>query len=884
MRYAHSMQSAGMLAPVALGVLVAGLLYGAPARAASGDVKASVDPQAVAEGDQLEYSISASVAGNHKISIEGDPDFGEAFELVGTSNAPSFSMRNGKTHRSLTRTYRLRARQEGEHSIEGPEVHISDSKTTPEPVEVSVSARGDEPDRPDESREADRRDERAFVDHAIEPSDTVYVGQQLILHYYLFADAFRFKINPAPPREPNFDDFWIEDLSRRLSGQRRTLRVDDRVMERANLRSYALFPMRAGKAEIEPLVLEARTGGLLRDREEIELESETVELNVEPLPADAPDSFYEGNVGQWDFQVRVDDKRAEMGEGITVEAAVEGSGHVSRVRVPELPELEGASVRHRDEEVDRSLGKDGVNGSRTHEYTLVADREGTLTIPSLEFSYFDPTSESYETISSEPIDIAIEGGEAPSKSHSAPDQADEDEEDDEREEMLDTLVSRLDPPAEKVALEAAPDPIWRTWTFWLLLLLPALGAVFLWLETPLRRLAARLRPGRHKSVAYREAIELLERAGQAPAAEGLELMQRALTTYMSQVAGVRPGSITEGELPSHLEERGVDATLIARFEALLAGLSEVRYSPDLSAKSARIAELRDECRTCLEELEERRRRETWRPSAAALVLVTGLAAALAATSPAPAEAAEDIDAVVDRAVKAQQQEEWSRAVDAWKEVARAHPYSPEVLYNLGTAFALEGDYGAARLLLERARLLAPLDARYQHNREIVEEIIQLDQVQRARSTAGAQTRQGGLFWWRVASTIPADSAAVALLGCVWLLFIATAVRRFGRRSVVRRIARSAIWIGGAAAVFVLGAWLLRAQLVERIEPGVIVAEQISLREGPTTHAGLADADAALPSGTMVPIAEQRDGWVKLELSGGDLVWAPRDEVIPLQDW
>lgn len=881
MSTAHSRQ-AGRTTRVLFACVTAALTLIAAEADAAGDVSATVDPQQVAQGQRLEYSISASVEGNHEISLTEDPDFGDAFQLVGTTNAPSFSMRNGRTHRSLTRTYQLRAVDEGEHTIEGPEVRIADSTSRPEPIEVRVRPRGAAPDRRKEQRGDDRREERAYIDHAISSEHAPYVGEQILLHYYLFADAFRFQIEPAPPDEPDLDDFWIEDLSSKLSGQRRTMRIDGRLMERANLRSYALFPMRSGKLDIEPLVLEAKTGGVLQGSDQVRLESEAIELDVQPLPANAPDSFYEGNVGQWDLQVEADHKRAKMGEGITLEVRVHGDGYLSRLEVPELPELDGASVRHRDDDIDRSVDASGVSGSRTHEYTVVAEREGKLTIPTIEFSYFDPEAESYETIRSEPIELTIRGGKAPSPGREEPTGGRDEGELEEEDDLVDSLVSRLEPPGASVSIEPAPTSIERTRTFWILLVLPILGGLLLWLEGPVRRLWARWRPGRRRGAAYRRALRLLDEAEEAESGErALELVREALGTYMVEVADIGAGDITEADLPERLESRGVDNDLASRFHQLLKGFSQARYSPDAATREARAAELCGECRSCLTQLEEGRRDHRWQPSRAALVLLAGLAAALAIGSPSPAQAADEVDALAERAAEAHNEGDRSKAAELWEEIGRDHPHSPEVLYNVGTALAFDDDFGTARLVLERTRLQAPLDERFEPNREIVEKIVQVNNAERARKSAKSQAIHEELFWWRTATSLPSGVFATIVLLLVWAAFGALLVRRFSSRRAITGAAGNLLVATVICLALVLGAWLARSQIIKHVQPGVVLTEEVSLHEGPSAHARMARTNQVLGPGTMVPISRERDGWVELSLSDDETVWARRDVIAPV---
>ncbi|MFW6053500.1 MAG: BatD family protein [Persicimonas sp.] len=852
-----------------------GLVGQASDASAQTQVRAHADPDRVEQGDFVNYTVMVSVQGNQRIEVEGRPDFGRAFQVVGTTNAPSHLIRNGNVQKSLRRIYRLRAVEEGNHTIEPPRVRVGGTDEQLDPIKVRVRPPGKGP-RKRQRRTSRGQNEKVFLDQELAPTRTPYVGEQLTLTYYLYADAFRLKVNPQPPEEPSLDDFWIEDLSQDSSGQRRTMRVNGRVMERVNMRTYALFPLRAGRTRIDPLAIDVHTGGFGRRTGELRLESDPVELDVQPLPANAPDSFYEGNVGQWKFRATTDRTRAEMGQAITVRLVAEGAGQVGRIELPTLPELDGARIAGQNEKVDHDTKSEVVSGSKTLEYTVVAEREGTLEIPALEFSYFEPNSETYKTLRSDPISIEVSGGEV-SLTKQAPIERERADGEDEPD-MLERLVDGLSEPKQKVSVEPTREPMWRGGLFWLLVAIPALGVLAVWFERPARKWLARGRPGRRRGAAYKEAMRKLDAAEDAPAGDALDLIREALTTYLIDVAGLPAGAANSSDLSGHLERRGVDAALAERLATVVAGIGDARYSPDVDTKNARADELRRECRACLEELERARKKRRWTPAAAkALLLAAAIGAGLAVV-PVNTQAKDAPQQAVADAQQAQRDNQWDEAARLWSEVAHEHPRAPDVLYNLGTSLAHTGDYGQARLMLERAALLAPGDEDIESNRDSVEQMVRLRQIEFAPGTVHDNTTSEGLFWWRLTTSISPKTFAVALIALLWLLFLASLTRRLVDH---RGIGDTAIVVAVIAAVGValtLGSCFARAQILDSIQPAVITEADIPLREGPSRHASLADIKTMLVPGVVLRVEDERDGWVKLAFADGETAWAPRDHV------
>jgi tetratricopeptide (TPR) repeat protein len=867
-------------------LLVSTLFIALPASAvAQPIVRTAVQPQSVEVGGYVNFSLAIHVESNQPIEVQGHPDFGDAFQIAGTSKSPGYMVRNGRAIQRLTHTYKLRAIDEGEHTIRPPKVQVGGETVEPDPVTVRVRARGQAPDDRRRSSRAQRnrnqgdpnqqQDERVFIDHNIDPTSKPYVGEQVTLAYYLYADAFRLKVNPEPPDEPSLDDFWIEDLSEEFSGRRQSLRINGKMMERANLRAYALFPLRAGTSRIEPLEVDVRVGGFMRRTHKERLASKPIELDVQPLPPDAPDSFYEGNVGRWQFQVTTDRMRAAMGRPITVRVSASGNGQLGRISLPKLPAIDGARGAGTQEEIDKRTRNGVIGGKKAIEYTIVPEREGTIEIPSLEFSYFDPKREAYETIETEPIEIEVKGGSLDLEHQAAPST----EPDDTREEaaLLDTLVAKLAAPRESVSARPRA-PFERSPLLWILLALPTLGVAAVWLAAPIRAFLARPRRKR-RGHGYKEALAELDAARSSPPAETLDRVRDALTTYVTDNAGLSAGAVSESDLPAQLEKRGVDSELAGRLGDLLRGLNEARYSPDKAAMASQATELREECESCIEALEEGRRAKRWSASTAASLLLAASIATAGVFAPAPAHADNPPSPeALDKAVQAQEEGQWQDAAKLWKHLDEERPGSPDILYNLGTALAHAGDFGQARLAFERAALHAPGDDQIEQNRDLVQQIVHLRQIELARGTVRENTTSEGLFWWRLATSVSPHWLLALLIALAWLVFLSSLARKFAKSSAARDAGLSVGVICALLMVLNVGVWLAHGQVLADFQPAVVVAEETSLREGPSEHAGLADIDTILVPGVLLCVRDTRDGWVKLGFSDGTAAWTPRENV------
>ncbi len=151
-------------------------------------------------------------------------------------------------------------------------------------------------------------------------------------------------------------------------------------------------------------------GGMMEQRQ-IEIKSRSVQLEVMPLPAHAPASFA-GAVGNFSLTSAVKPKTAQVGDPLTVTAAISGRGNFDRVTAPSLEDDRGwhtyppSAKFAPDDDV-------GLSGTKSFEM-VISPNERKSAVPPLLFSYFDPIKGSYETLKSEHLPIVVEGGTAPS--------------------------------------------------------------------------------------------------------------------------------------------------------------------------------------------------------------------------------------------------------------------------------------------------------------------------------------------------------------------------------------------------------------------------------------------------------------------------------------
>src|SRR5207253_4107183 len=97
---------------------------------------------------------------------------------------------------------------------------------------------------------------------------------------------------------------------------------------------------------------------------------------------------FSGAVGNFSMTAEANPKRVQIGDPITIKAAISGRGNFDRMNAPELSDERGwhkyppSSNFKQDDDV-------GISGTKTFEL-VVSPNEKLTSVPPLAFSYFDP--------------------------------------------------------------------------------------------------------------------------------------------------------------------------------------------------------------------------------------------------------------------------------------------------------------------------------------------------------------------------------------------------------------------------------------------------------------------------------------------------------------
>ena len=356
------------------------------------------------------FTLTVTVeGGNVKINM---PDNIDDFNLKGTSESKNIILSGARLITIQTFNYVYTANKEGIYNI-GP-IEAKNNGTVyrtkklvinviSEPVRNNKNSADNYSD--DIIKELYKLDvDEVYVKNNVSKTE-VYLNEAIYISQvaYTRVPVRLLGVSSSPSRKNFFT--MIYNSEHNIKNET----IDGKRFSIKPLRLEAIYPVRSGKKELElTSFLFQTSGGIFSDQ--IEKGFALYDVNVLPLPRTSNKNF-SGAVGEFDFNISIDNNKLNIGESVLVKLKVRGEGNISIIRMPELDDkkiLEFFSlypVKSYDTNWFTPQGK--VFGEKEVEYFMVAKGSGNYKSDQVEFTYFSPNEKSYKTIYSSPINISI---------------------------------------------------------------------------------------------------------------------------------------------------------------------------------------------------------------------------------------------------------------------------------------------------------------------------------------------------------------------------------------------------------------------------------------------------------------------------------------------
>ena len=546
------------------------LLLASSAVAQNGSVRTEVDARKIGVDDVATLSI---VLDGDAASLDAAlPSLKNLRVVGGPSTSTQISFVNGSMSRQKVLSFVLRAEKTGTAEV-GPVSVQGYPLTAPLTLEVVQGAirpaRDQDPfgrdplggrdpfeeifGRPQRRQPATQG--KLFVEATLS-RPAARVGEPILVTYFVYTQISLSGVEFA--EAPKYPGFWAEEIDRAAGDSSGTnISVQGEPFLRYPVLERLLFPTKTGLLEIPEARLRLVPGsGVFGVAAPIERSTKVLKVRVDSLPSGTPEG---SAVGSYQVQASVDRPTITLGDALTFRFKVTGRGNLKWIDA--APKLEIAGTRIFPPRVisDLRTTREGVEGSKTWEFVIVPEKEGTYEIPSVPFPYFDPTTQTLRAERTDVIPVVVS---ATSSTGS-------------------TMTSKVTPTG--ISLRADLDRAQRDLSqpAAALAALSLLAQAYLWRRRP-RVLES---SGRNKS-AVRDALR--------------EIQDEAILSGTKERATVRIAAAIESVFGPRAEWPDDDSG--DRLRSLADDLEFLRFAPQLGTYDTKLKEVRDRAMAVLEAL------------------------------------------------------------------------------------------------------------------------------------------------------------------------------------------------------------------------------------------------------------------------------------------
>ena len=550
------------------------------------------------------------------------PEVAGATKIYGPGKSTSYSSSwvNGKSSSSSSEEYTMlyKANQSGRLHIGAASIVVDGRTLHTNTVTIEVVASGAAGSQRDEddyqphqrggvqyndpsTQSADKAVTSGDIFVRIEMSKPRVFEQQAVLctiKLYTKYQVSQF----MPTQQPSFDGFLIEEIPMQPS-LNNVETVNGQQYMVAILKKCLLYPQQSGKLTITSGNYDVNVvqyeqyrtifGTLQQPVEKsLKVQSNTATVNILPLPEPRPASFT-GAVGKFSINTALKPAQLKTYAAATYSYIISGTGNIKYVKAPELKLPKEMDVYDPKTTADAKTTGTDMTGTMTIDYPFIPQFAGKFEIPGDEFSYFDPETERYETLTIPGRTIVVAKGEGAPSNHYRIQNMD-----------IRPIVTG------DLGLTKQRGYVVDGWIYWLWYIVPLLllAGVLLYYRKQLRERAdvSRMRNKRASKVAQRrlkQARRFMEQNNRDGFyAETLS----SLWGYLSDKLTIPVSELSKDNIQAELEAYGIDEPLRDRTMALLDKCEFAQYAPELAEQD--LPQVWDEAAAVIDALESVKRK------------------------------------------------------------------------------------------------------------------------------------------------------------------------------------------------------------------------------------------------------------------------------------
>lgn len=321
----------------------------------------------------------------------------ENFDVLSTSQSTSTQIINGATTYRKEIHYVIMAKSTGEFTLQGSvEYEGSVYKTNALEINVSETSHDEKTDTKD-----------LFIETNIS-NDEIYLGQKVVIEYDLYS---RYNIeNFGFLDEINFDGCIVSDVPQEdLDAD--FIYINGNKYINYTVKQTYLIPIESGTYTIPSYNFQVNvsTDSFFNSSKPFYLQTESKDLNVEPLPVEGQPANFSGIVGKLDLEASYSAREVEYGDSLTLNVTVSGDCNLEGLTKIIHDDIPDFSIYETEKESEESIEDNQYKAKKEFEIILVPEKNGDITIDPIYISYFDTESKNYQEAKIDGTTIKVNG-------------------------------------------------------------------------------------------------------------------------------------------------------------------------------------------------------------------------------------------------------------------------------------------------------------------------------------------------------------------------------------------------------------------------------------------------------------------------------------------
>ncbi len=417
--------------------------------AATAQIKfiATITPENAAKDEYINLKLTVENSSN--IQQINPPSFTDFNVLGEPSQESSVNNINGVVSQSISLNYVLQAKKTGNFII-GPSTAVINGKAyKSNAVKVSVSNKKSSNSGQQNNMGGNQspfagidifdepKPQAKFDDYILRKGESVpdkvnrnmqlklqtskstcYVGEPILATYKLYT---RLQSESNVSKNPSFNGFSVIDMMQQTDPTSYNKEMlNGREFNVYLIRKAQLYPLQAGLIELEPASLDNKITFVKYENgfgnngtmfsENVTLTSKPATINVLPLPETNKPANFNGAVGEFSIEASVEKSDFSTDETGKLLITISGSGNMQLLTAPEIQWPSSFEVFESKSTDNTNTATIPLSGSKMFEIPFAISTEGKYVIPTINFSFFNPQTRAYKTISTSEINLNIYKG------------------------------------------------------------------------------------------------------------------------------------------------------------------------------------------------------------------------------------------------------------------------------------------------------------------------------------------------------------------------------------------------------------------------------------------------------------------------------------------